>query len=185
MGLHRPSRRPTAGDWERALARTVDMLHPTPGGLDWQVLGPGLPMNCPATGVPFAVPIPCATFHRRSPHSRDEFLPEPSGHCLTIYNGLHLMPCHIFAALQSEELHPVPQGYFVCDKDTWYLVSESDETMFVDGSQPLRRNGFVEIKDGLSMVMSSQPNARVLRFKFLRPQAPASLGRRPASALSS
>ncbi len=174
-GLHTPSRRPTSGDWERALYRTVDMLHPTPDGKDWQIVGPELPMTHPATGEAFKDPIPCAAFFRRSPRAPYEILAEPSGHCLAVYNGLQLMHSHVFTALPSEETDPLALGYFVKEEGIWYLVNESDEIMTVEVGPSLARRGFVEIKEGMSIVMSQKPNARTLRFRFLRPSPPSSV----------
>lgn len=169
-GLHRPGQRPTAEDWETAFYRTADLLHPSPDGHDWIILGPGQPMKCPFTRAPLTEAVPYATFFRRAPSSTTEFLAEPSGHGLTVYHGLRLMPWHVFTALPPEQIHPEPLGYFVRDQGCWYLVNESEEIMMTHEGYEIGRNGFVEIKDGLSLVMSSAPNARLLRFGFLAPR---------------
>jgi hypothetical protein len=49
-GLHHPSRRPDAAEWESALYRTLHTLHPSPARGEWFPTGPGLSTRCPFTG---------------------------------------------------------------------------------------------------------------------------------------
>jgi serine/threonine protein kinase len=168
--LHQPKNRPTAYEWEIALYKTWDNLHPAPDGKEWLVLAPGLAPICPYTGRALREPVPFAEFYRPSPHDPGEFVPEAEpGQNLTIYHGLKIMRWHRQAILPTDDADRTPQGTFTVKNGRWLLVNESDDPMFLNGDQPVSRNGKVEIKPGTNLLMSAETNGRLLIFDFIQP----------------
>ena len=65
-GLHDRAKRPTADQWERALYRTFDIIHPSPNGKDMFILALGMPMRCPFTGTKLNKQVPYAALYSES-----------------------------------------------------------------------------------------------------------------------
>ena len=163
--LHNPARRPTAYEWEIALYKTWDNLHPTPDGHDWFVLSPNMPQTCPYSGRALREPVPYAEFYRPSPHVRGEFIAEPPpGQFLTIFDGLKLMRWHRQTILPCDDLNRTPHGHFALEKGRWLLVNESDEPFYVNGDNPIGHGESIEIAAGVKLLMSGEQNGRLLIF---------------------
>lgn len=166
-GLHKPNLRPIADEWERALYRTFDILHPSPDGINWFVLAPGMPMRCPFTSQKLGAPVPYAHFY--SERKPGQF--GSDGYGLTIYNNCSLNSWHTIAKLSpSENADRVRKGYFCLHQGVWYLTNESDETMEVIGGSNLKisKGQHVAITPELQVRVSRQPYGRILRFEFMQ-----------------
>jgi hypothetical protein len=166
-GLHQPKRRPAADEWERALYRTFDILHPSPDATNWFVLAPGMSMRCPFTGKKLTAPVPYAHFY--SERRQGEY--GSDGYGLTIYNDRVLMGCHVFSKiLPTDPDGRNRRGYFCFHQGFWYLVNESDDPMEVLAPPCIRigKGEHIRITPGLQVKLSTQPNGRVLRFEFMQ-----------------
>jgi Protein kinase domain len=165
-GLHNRSKRPTAADWERGLYRTFDLLHPSPGGSDWFVLAPGMPLQCPFTRAKLTQPVPYAKFFNE---------PKPgtlvdAGRGLTIYHECPLHIWHMVANLTPDEnADRKRRGYFLLLRGRWYLVNESGQAMQVVGGRSIASGEYVELTRGLQLRVSTNQNGRVFVFDFLQP----------------
>jgi hypothetical protein len=165
-GLHAPGLRPLADDWERGLYRTFDLIHPSPGGKEWFVLAPGMPLSCPFTGKRLTQPVPYAVFHNEV--KPGHFVSDR--HTLTIYQHLQLMRWHLIAKTSPrDDPDRTRQGYFAFHNSRWYLVNESGETMQVVNGPAVPHGQSVEITAGLALRLSAKANGRLLAFDFLRP----------------
>ena len=164
--LHIPNSRPGADSWERALYRTFDLLHPSPGGSDWFVLSPGMPMQCPFTLKKLTAPVPYALFY--SENKPGNFVHEKQS--LTVYHNLALMPWHTRAKRSpGENADRTRQGYFTFYQGRWYLMNESDSPMQVIKGPKLTKGQHVEITKGLQVRASPEPNGRLFVFDFMNP----------------
>lgn len=164
-GLHQPSRRPDAAEWESALYRTLQLVHPTPSGRDWALLAPGLAPEAPYTGERVRLPVLVARFHRITDHGlSDERL------SLSIFHHLVLHIWHTRHSVQPDEnADRRPQGYFAFHEGKWWLVNTSGTTMVVLGGADIPNNGAAELRPGVDIRTGEDATARVLRFDWLRP----------------
>ncbi|MDR1035420.1 MAG: kinase [Deltaproteobacteria bacterium] len=94
-GLHDPRLRPAAGDWEDALARTMDLMVPCPGAdcpAGWVVVtDPSRMPVCPLCGTPWGYPsLPYLDLQ----FSRDGVKSFPDGGRLVGYEGRAVRPWH-------------------------------------------------------------------------------------------
>jgi hypothetical protein len=138
-GLHRPQARPTAAEWETAIVRTIDLLHPTLEGDQWLLLAPDWP-DLDSRAGRISWEIPYARLHRPHPHSVGEFVAESApGHFCIVYHGLRLNRHHFFCNVSIDEEAGAGStlGYFAKQGNDWYLVNESDGPIFVDGNRPV------------------------------------------------
>ena len=164
--LHTPNKRPGAADWEKALYRTFDLLHPSPGGAEWSVLAPGMAMQCPFTFNKLTEPVPYALLY--SENKPGNFVREK--HILTVYHNLSLMPWHTRARLSpGESADRTRQGYFSLHQGRWYLVNESDRPMQVVHGRQISKGQSVEITKGLQLRAALEPNSRLFLFDFMNP----------------
>jgi hypothetical protein len=177
-GLHEPSRRPTAADWETALYQTSNMIHPSPdtpaGQPEWFVLTPpesgciSPPLRCPFTGKLVRHSVPFARFKvpRRNGPPGDYVYDKQS---LTIWPGLRLMKWHLLGTLPDASSDRTPQGYFRVYKDRWIFVNQSGASMRIADGRNLPPDQAVELKPGLQLLVSTDPAARMLEFDYMHP----------------
>ena len=165
-GLHAPAKRPDAAQWERALYRTFDMIHPSPDGRNWFILTPGMPMKCPFSRKKLQNPVPFASCYvERNP---GDFIPEK--HNITIYNNMPLQAWHLRANVMPDvTADRVRKGYFCVHNGSWVLVNESGASMQVVGGDEVPHNKLVPITRGLQLLVSQGDRRRMLVFDFMPP----------------
>ncbi len=189
-GLHHPSRRPDAAEWESALYRTLHTIHPSPARGEWFPTGPGLSTRCPFTGERLTRPVPVARFLRPVPGG----LADERG-WLTVFHHLVLHDWHRLAGVSPDEsADRTPRGYFSLHEGRWWLVNLAGEPMEVlepgapDGPRAtvraegdadngavvatsgtrVARQAAVELVPGLRVRLAPAAGARVFHFDFLR-----------------
>jgi len=166
IGLHDRSKRPAASDWERALYRTFDIIHPSPDGKEWFVLAPGMPMRCPHTGQKLKMAVPYVQLYSESKPGNFVF----EKHHLTIYHNMLLHDWHIHAKTQpGETADRTTKGYFSFHNGLWYLINTSGEAMQAVNGQSVPHGQAVEIKTGLQLLVSNGPKRRLFVFDFMYP----------------
>lgn len=162
QGLHAPARRADAAEWEMALYRTLHLLHPTPSGRDWFVLGPGMPHQDPVSGERLHRPVPVAQFLR----DLDGRLADEH-QALTIFHNLLLHDWHTRpGVIPGEHADRTPRGYFALHQGRWWLVNLHAEDLEVVGGGGVARNAAVELRPGLELRLPGEAQRRVLRFGF-------------------
>lgn len=165
-GLHHRAKRPDAAQWERALYRTFDMLHPSSDGRNWFILTPGMPMQCPFTGQKLTAPVPYAAVYSEAKPGNYIF----ERHYVTIYHNMLLHSWHIYAKTQpGETADRSPKGYFSYYRGAWYLVNQSGETMQIVGGEEIPQGQAVQITKGLQILVSRGSKSRIFAFDFLEP----------------
>ena len=165
-GLHQPGKRPTAPDWERALYRTFDLLHPSPGiAGEWFVIDPTKPLQCPYSKKKLTSPVPFARFY--SENKPGNFVHEK--HSLFVWHNMFLMKWHTTArSSPGPTADRTPQGYFSFHQGRWWLVITADAPAQIVNGQTVSRNQPVEIIPNLQLRFT-HTNGRLLAFDYLQP----------------
>lgn len=145
--LHLPGRRPDAAEWEVALYRTLQLVHPSASGRAWTLLGPGLPLDVPDTGERIVRDVPVARFqHVAGQVVRDE------GQCLTLFHHLTIHRWHWTPGMNPDEhADRAPVGYVSQHQGKWWLVHLGAEPLHVVGGDAVATNGVVELVPGLEL----------------------------------
>lgn len=164
-GLHNPSARASAAEWEKALYKTIDLLHPSPNGTEWFPLEPGMPLVCPFTRQSLTAPVPYAQFYRQK--EPGAFTYDQAS--LTISHNMFLYKWHILSNVSPMESEREPVGYFSFYQGKWYLVNQSEAQMFVPDAGYVAHGHAIEITPGKQIILSADPNGRLATFDFMQP----------------
>lgn len=162
-GLHAPSMRPDAAEWEAALYRTLNLLHPTPDGRDWMLVVPGEPLSDPFSGQRHARPIPYARYLMPGePEPRDE------KQSLTLFHHLRLHAWHTHYTVRPDELADrAPRGYCAQHQGAYWLVNISDEPWTdLTSNRVVGKNEAVELTSGRRILMGDTEGARILEIRY-------------------
>jgi hypothetical protein len=166
VGLHDPSSRPDAAEWERALYRTFNILHPSPDGKNWFILTPGMPMYCPFSARKLTQPVPFASIYSSTKPGEYNF----TRHCLTIYQNKTLHSWDLYSRTQpGEGADTAPKGVFQFKNGVWYLRNQSGETMTVIEGAEVPDGQEVEIRRQMMLLVSHGPNSHLFVFDFIMP----------------
>lgn len=172
-GLHDPSRRPTADEWETALVRTVDRLVPCPNPRceqKWLVGRPDRALPCPFCGAPPEGPHPVLELFS----SRGGQEHRPDRHQLMVHHNLRLYPWHTNRfVVPNERLEPHqtrPVGYFAHHQGRWVLVNQALPGMRdLSTDEPVPPRGLVELTEGRRILLSGEDGGRLIEVKLARP----------------
>lgn len=157
-GLHAPNRRADAAEWEVALYRTLQRLHPLPSG-KWTVVGDALPQTSMRGDERLAAaPLVAHLWRDTEQGLVDEQDVLVLWHHLMLHDW-HLQP----GALPNERADRTPRGYVAQHGGKWWLVNTSDTPWQVIGGPGIGRNASVECVNGLTLRIGDSMPARVLR----------------------
>jgi serine/threonine protein kinase len=165
-GLHNPSKRPTADDWENALTKTVDLIQPCQNPnceQKWFVFDNSTKPSCPFCGTPYKGQLPILNLYWS--RKAGSFVPE--NHRLMVYNNQYLYQWHVNRnitpneKLTAEQKKPV--GYFVLHNGKWVLVNQNmpslkDATDGVD----IPIGQMVELTDNKKLLLSKEDGGRLV-----------------------
>lgn len=174
-GLHDPELRPPSPDWERALYRTLNLIHPSPirqgEKPNWFILEPPaesggrVAMRCPFTKRYLTEPVPYARFSRQR---KGELLDEKRS--MTIYHGFRLKKWHVLSDYSPDEsADQTTLGGFMFREGKWFLVNESGVPMKTVDGREVPDKALIELKPGFQIWGSMEANSRVLTFDFMLP----------------
>jgi hypothetical protein len=132
-GLHEPTLRPTADEWEHALVKTVDLIQPCLNSQcqqKWYVFDNTQAPVCPFCATPFTGNLPILNFY--SNLQGGSF--KPDNHRLMVYSGQSLFKWHIDRkVIPNERLTATDKqrvGYFIFHDQQWLLVNEKMPGLF-------------------------------------------------------
>jgi serine/threonine protein kinase len=157
-GLHSPNARPDAGEWERALVRTTDLLHPCPNPActqKWFVFDT-LHERCSWCNTAITGKVPLLNFYREG--SKGQFKPE--NHRLVVWHHQRLWKWHINTnEYAGERADRTPQSYFAKQGNDWWLINQSDDAMIVIAgaatpNKPLGKGAGEVLRDGMQIHLS-------------------------------
>ena len=158
-GLQEPSARPGADEWERALVKTTDLLHPCPNSRcshKWLVFDADS-KRCPWCKTQISGPIPLLNFYKEG--RAGQFLSER--HRLVAWHHQRLYRWHILDNIfAGESAERTPQGYFALQNGVWWLVNQASDAMFVAG-KPIVTGAGIELQNGMQIQLSRAPHGRL------------------------
>jgi hypothetical protein len=161
-GLHAPAKRADAAEWESALYKTMQRLHPLPSG-KWTLAGPGMASTSLAGDERLGGPILVAHLWRETPQGivdeQDLFV---------LFHHLALHDWHLLIGSQpNERADRTARGYVAQHGGKWWLVNTSDTPWYVLNGPTVGRNASLELVSGLTIRIGEELPARVLRIDTL------------------
>ncbi|MDQ7089159.1 MAG: hypothetical protein Q9M50_00710 [Methylococcales bacterium] len=169
-GLHSPTLRPTADEWEHALVKTVDLIQPcqnTACEQKWYVFDNTQFPQCPFCGTKFQGKLPILNLYSNLHHGKYK----PDNHRLMIYNGQSLYKWHIDRKIIPNERlsdeNRQRMGYFIFHENHWLLVNEKMVNLFkVETGKKkavqIEKKQSVILEEGLQLLFSKgEENSRL------------------------
>ncbi|MCA6941151.1 kinase [Pectobacterium polaris] len=165
-GLHEPTKRPTADEWETALVKTVDLIQPCQNAAceqKWYVFSGKTQPSCPYCGTPYKGKLPILNLYS----SRTTGSYRPDDHRLMVWNGQSLYAWHVNRLIAPNERTTAEQkkrvGYFVFHNDQWWLVNEGiEELMSLPDKKKVAIGDKLALTDGAQFVLSTQEGGRLV-----------------------
>ncbi len=129
-GLQTPNARPGANEWESALVKTTDLLHPCPNSActqGWFVFETQT-KKCPWCGAAMGETVPQIHFYREG--AKGQF--KSDNHRLVVWHHQRLFQWHIFDNhYAGERAERTPQAYFAKQGRDWWLVNQAPGAMVI------------------------------------------------------
>ncbi|MDR2533889.1 MAG: kinase [Tannerellaceae bacterium] len=170
--LHNPSQRPTAGEWEEALLKTVDLMQPCSNPSCWHkwfVFDNSVRPRCPFCGTEYKGVLPVINLY--SSRRAGSFTPDD--YRLMAYNNQYLYPWHANRNLAPNEKltgeQKKPVGYFVFHQNKWLLVNQrlrdlEDKTE----RKQIPIGQAVELTDGKQILLSKEEGGRLMIIQLVK-----------------
>ncbi|MCC7052944.1 MAG: hypothetical protein IT355_06715 [Gemmatimonadaceae bacterium] len=157
-GLHAPSHRPDAVEWEEALYRTLERILPTPTGRGWLILPERGPTVDPWTGEVVHRVVPQLRSGRGTGGDwRDD------GIVTALFHHRTLHQWHLDTGVRPREaVSREAVGYVSFHEGAWWLVNLTDREWRVvqavrgdgDPERVIGRNTPVQLRDGLELAVA-------------------------------
>jgi serine/threonine protein kinase len=167
-GLHAPTLRPSAADWERALIKTTDLIYPCCAvhcEAKWFVLHDSTAGSCPFCNWQVSGPVPVMQLY--IPRKAGQFVSDRWN--LMIWNEKPLYLWHMFANIwPGEEVDKTSQGYFQHWRQKWYLVNNSKERWTINSVEHIYPGNSLEIVDNMQILFSEHPSGKLATIQFWR-----------------
>lgn len=174
-GLHNPTKRPLAEEWENALIKTTDLLQPcgnTNCQQKWFVYDNSTQPQCPFCGWKYKGTLPILNLY--SAIKAGNYAPD--NHRLIVYNNQYLYPWHVNKRIFPDEKLKVrqpnlykPVGYFSYYNGSWLLVNQN-----IPGLKDITENksipigSTIELVEGKKILLSPEEGGRVLLVQTLK-----------------
>lgn len=166
-GLKNTISRPTAGEWEDALIKTIDLIQPC-GNKNceqgWYVFDNSNKPICPFCNTPYKGKLPIINFYS----ARTEGNYRLDDHRLMVWTGQSLFLWHINRNIAPNEKLSLEQkkrvGYFVLHSNQWWLVNENiPDLVIIDNGnkQNIGIGGKIELKENLQIIFSKSDGGRL------------------------
>lgn len=165
-GLHEPSLRPTANEWEEGLLKTVDLMQPCQNPRCWHkwfVFDNTIKPKCPFCGEEYSGQLPVLNLYS----SRREGSFTPDNYRLMVYHNQYLYQWHVNRNISPNERltdeQKKPVGYFVFHQGKWLLINQrlpdlEDKT---EGKK-IGINEAVELADNKQILLSKEDGGRLI-----------------------
>ncbi len=165
-GLHEPSLRPTANDWETALVKTVDLIQPCSNRRchqKWYVFDNTTKPCCPFCRASHKGVLPVLNLYS----SRQEGKYRPDNHRLMVWTGQSMFAWHANNLIAPNEKLSDEQkkrvGYFVFHQDIWWLVNERlPDLTDVATKTVIPIGGKLELSDGQQILLEKGEGGRLV-----------------------
>ncbi|MBK5720883.1 kinase [Dysgonomonas sp. Marseille-P4677] len=165
-GLHNPSLRPTANEWEDGLLKTIDLMQPCQNPkcwYKWFVFDNSTKPKCPFCGTEYKGQLPVLNLYS----SRNAENYTSDNYRLMVYNNQYLYQWHVNRNLSPNERlteeQKKPVGYFVFHQGRWLLVNQrltdlEDKT----DRKKIEINEAVELTDNKQILLSKEEGGRLV-----------------------
>lgn len=165
-GLHQPSARPTADEWEHALVKTVDLLQPCANPRceqKWYAYDNTTHPRCPFCGTPHLGKLPLLNLYSAG-HSNNY---RPDNHRIMVYSGQSLFKWHadnrVFPNEKLPAAHARRVGYFVQHQGDWWLVNENlPELTDVHNKTPVPIGDKIKLEEGTQLLLQKGEGGRLV-----------------------
>lgn len=171
-GLHQPSLRPLADEWESALVRTVDLMQPCSNSLcvqKWYVFDNSTKPKCPFCGTPYVGLLPVLNLY--SNRGKDSY--KPDNHRVMVYSNQYLYPWHanrlVFPNERLNDEQKKPVGYFSFHNGKWIFVNQKLTGLKdVTANKLIPINSALELTDGQQILLSPEEGGRLVQVQMVR-----------------
>ena len=168
-GLHNPSARPTAQEWEDALVKTTDLVQPCQNPqceAHWFVFDNTTKPRCPFCGKEYKGQLPVLNFYYAPSHGR--FMSE--NYRLMVYDKQTLYMWHVNRNIGANEKTSAddkkPAGDFHFHNGQWILINRRIPDMYeilADGNKKqISVGGFVPLTEGRKILLSAKDGGRLV-----------------------
>ena len=165
-GLHDPTKRPTAEDWEIALVKTTDLMQPCQNPqceAHWFVFDNSTKPRCPFCGTEYHGQLPVLNLYY-SP-GKGKFLPE--NYRLMVYDKQTLYMWHVNRFIvPNEKTKPEdkkPVGDFHFHNGKWILINRRLTSLYdKDVDKKIKIGQFVELTEGKKILLSTEDGGRLV-----------------------
>jgi serine/threonine protein kinase len=171
-GLHDPSKRPSANEWEVALVKTTDLIQPCQNPqckAKWFVFDNKLKPRCPFCGTEYHGQLPVLNLYY-SPRPGN-FRPE--NYRLMVYDKQSLYMWHVNRFISANEKtrpeHRKPVGDFHFHQGQWILINRSLPNMWDKSDN--RRIGigeYVPLTEGRKILLSDEDGGRLIVVQLVK-----------------
>lgn len=173
-GLHNPLRRPSAGDWEDALIKTTDILHPCKNPDCAQKWFPVRDSDkiCPFCGTDNSTDAPVLNYYLLDDKTKKAI---SENRRMVVYHGCGLFKWHLDRSkTPNEKLKPEDQeriGYIIKHQGQWVLVNEKLDSLYVydhpNQKTEIRKGQSVVLKDRNLICLPHGSDRRLLGVQFV------------------
>ena len=171
-GLHQPSLRPLADEWESALVRTVDLMQPCSNSLcgqKWYVFDNSTKPKCPFCGTPYVGLLPVLNLYS----NRGTGSYKPDNHRVMVYLNQYLYPWHanrlIFPNERLNDEQKKPVGYFSFHNGKWVFMNQTLTGLKdVTANKLIPINSALELTDGQQILLSPEEGGRLVQVQMVR-----------------
>lgn len=168
-GLHLPDERPSAGDWERGLVKTIDMLVPCANpscSRKWFVLYDRANMKCPFCQTKPMGTIPILKLRKES--RAGQWLLDGQ---VVVRHGLELFQWHVLDnVFPGEEADRTAQASCLFHEGQWILLNKSLTSLTSPSGNRVPPGKAVVLKDGAQIRLSQESNGRIAEVQIVKTQ---------------
>lgn len=160
-GLHSPSKRPAAAEWEDALFKTLDLLVPCTNPnctMKWFIPEANPRGKCPFCGTAEPRPVAFVTLHEKD-RKDGKYHQDRSVGRINLWHGASLHLWHARSLVQREklssnDLHPL--GQFVKSSSSWIVHPLRKGLFAVDSGSWLEVGKPVSVQDGTKILLDGE-----------------------------
>lgn len=164
-GLHNPSARPSAQEWEAALLKTCDLVQPCENpncGAHWYVFDNKKKPKCPFCGTEYKGQLPILNFYY-APHGK--YISE--NYRLMVYNKQTLYRWHSNNLVSANEKTSAedkkPVGDFHFHNGQWILINRRLPDMYdYTDQKPIGIGQFVPLTEGRQILLDRGQGGRLV-----------------------
>lgn len=165
-GLHNPSLRPTADEWEQALLKTVDLMQPCQNPncwYKWFVFDNSTRPRCPFCGTEFKGVLPVLNLY----YSPKAGVFKPENYRLMVYDKQLLYMWHVNRFISAnEKILPDqrnPVGDFHFHNNKWILINRRLADMYdKDIDKKIEIGEAVDLTEGKKILLSKEDGGRLI-----------------------